>query len=441
MADTLTWLDQLQPASFNGVEFRVDTIDVSGGDNVIVREYPFQDLPTVFRMSAATEEIKFSAYVIGDDYHLQRENLRNALTGSGLLVHPTAGAMRASVAGKYRIVESPTTEGGMARFDLAFVRADARRYPVAVASTAEQAKAAASTAKAAATDDFEARFSLAGAPGWVSDQVIGRLKSALDVAWPGIQSATAGLSDFSNQAIGSYQVLRSGVDDLVSTPRQLANQVGLLFALPTDLSKVASAGFQDAFSGVFDIGSKVPQTDFVQRVVPSSPSPTNPVMAGLGKPSALTVDSPARRMVADQNACVDNLISTMATAAYVETLAATELDSYEQALALRARVYDQCVGLMKAMSARPAPRRSPASSWQDAMAALLSACLADLQARSGDMTRLMTWVPDGWMPIWTASYRIYGTTRWADEIMAMNPHVTHPLLVPPGKPLRVVRHA
>ena len=62
----MTWLDQLQRASFRGVPFQVDTIDHSAGDNVVMREYPFQDLPTVFRMGEAAEEIKLSAYVIGD---------------------------------------------------------------------------------------------------------------------------------------------------------------------------------------------------------------------------------------------------------------------------------------------------------------------------------------------------------------------------------------
>ena len=57
----MAWFDQLTTASFRGVAFQVDTIDVTAGDNTVVREYPFQDLPTVFRMGEGVEEIKFSA--------------------------------------------------------------------------------------------------------------------------------------------------------------------------------------------------------------------------------------------------------------------------------------------------------------------------------------------------------------------------------------------
>ena len=78
--------------------------------------------------------------------------------------------------------------------------------------------------------------------------------------------------------------------------------------------------------------------------------------------------------------------------------------------------------------------------WHDAMLALLAAGLRDLQERSRDMARLDTWTPQAWMPVWAVSYRLYGTAAYADEILAMNPHIEHPLLVPPGKALRIARH-
>ena len=37
------WAQQLQPASWRGVPFHVDSVDISAGDNVVLREYPFQD--------------------------------------------------------------------------------------------------------------------------------------------------------------------------------------------------------------------------------------------------------------------------------------------------------------------------------------------------------------------------------------------------------------
>ena len=54
-----SWLDQLRTASWRDVSFQVDTIEMTDGDNTVMREYPFQDLPTVFRMGAGANEIKF----------------------------------------------------------------------------------------------------------------------------------------------------------------------------------------------------------------------------------------------------------------------------------------------------------------------------------------------------------------------------------------------
>jgi prophage DNA circulation protein len=435
-----TWIEQLKPASFKNVPFQVDTIDVSAGDNLVVREYPFQDLPTVFRMGTAAEEIKFSAYVIGDDYIDQREALRDALTGVGVLIHPTAGAMRVAVAGKVRITEAPTSEGGMARFELSFVRAEDRRYPIALDSAGTGASTAAAMAKLSAEAEFANRFSLAGLPGWVNDQVIDRLGASLDTAWDAIQGASATLSDVQSGLIGGYQALRGGLNQLANTPRELASQIGLLFALPQDMSRAAKAGFLDAFSGLFDIGSKVADGSFHQAIIPAVASPTTPVMFGIGDPVALTLPSPARQALAAQRACIDTFVATLATAAYVELVSDMQIDSYEQALAIRAAVFKQCGALLSSSSAGSAPASQPGSNWHDAILAMMSACLADLQSRGFDATRMMSWTPQRWMPVWSVSHELYGTAKYADEVLALNPHIQHPLLVPPGRPLKVLRH-
>jgi len=437
-----TWMDQLQPAAYKDVGFHVDTIDVTAGENLVVREYPFQDLPTVFSMGKAAEEIRFSAYVIGDDYIDQRESLRDALMGDGgVLIHPTAGRIRVRVASKFRITENPTAEGGIARFELHFVRAEARRYPVAVDSLGTLASNAANKAKDAAVDDFSNRFNLLGQPGWVNDKILSHLDAVLGTTWDSISAASQGLSDFQSGIIGAYQQLRSGLDDLVSTPRALADQIGLLFALPADLKSVGTAGFQDAFKGLFDVGSKVIDTSFQQRIVPATPDADHPVIFGQGDPAALTLPSSARTNLLTLRGAVNNLINTLAVASYVDVLAQTDLTSYDSTLAMRKAIYDQCTGLLTAASSSSAPASLPSSNWHDAMLALLSAALADLQTRSVNATRLMTWTPQRWMPIWVVSYELYGTTQYADEVMQLNPHITHPLLVPPGRALKVLRHA
>lgn len=432
----MSWLDQLRPASFRGVPFQVDTIEHSAGDNVVLREYPFQDLPTVFRMGAAAEEIKFAAYVIGDDYDEQRNRLRQVLSGEGVLIHPTAGTMRVFVAGKFTIKEAPTNEGGVARFDLTFIRAEARRYPTEGTSTPADAAAKAAAAKASARDAFAAQWTLARKPGFVADRAVARINGALDATWAKLSRASQGLGDFTSQLIGNYAALRTGLNDLVRTPRVLADQVATLFELPAELSAAGARDFQAAFAWVFDLGQRIRQTDIEQLIMP--PVGEGLVMYGAG--TLVPANGPTRTQLQQLVDGSDQLVESLATAAYVEATARIDLANYDDAMAQRQRINGQCRRLMERASAAPAPGARPATAWHDAMLALQTAALRDLQARSRELVRLTSYTPQAWTPVWQISFELFGTAAHADEILAMNPHIRNPLLVPPGRALRIVRH-
>lgn len=434
----MSWLDQLRPASFRGVPFQVDTIEHLAGDSVVVREYPFQDLPTVFRMGEAAEEIKLAAYVIGDDYDEQRDKLRQVLTGDGLLVHPTAGTLRVFVAGRFTIKEAPTAEGGVARFDLTFIRAESRRYPTSSGSTTADATQKAADAKAAASAAFAAQWKLAQKPGWVADRAVARVQSAVAATWAKLAKTTQGLGDFTSTVIGNYQALNTGLNDLVRTPRLLADQVATLFELPPELTQASARDFQAAFSWVFNLKQRLRQTDFEVSVMP--PVGAGLVMYGTGQADAIGTGSPGRSQLALLTSASDQLFESLATAAYVQATTQVELASYSEAMAMRTAVNDQLKRLMATASTAPVADTVPTSSWHDAMLGLQTAALRDLQARSSDLVRLTSYTPAGWESVWTISHKLFGTVAYADEIAAMNPHIRNPLLVPPGRALRIVRH-
>lgn len=439
-----TWLDQLQPAMFRGVPFQVDSIEHSAGFHTVLREYPFQDLPTVFRMGEAAEDIKFSAYVVGDDYIYWRDKLRQALDADGVgeLVHPTAGTMNVFVVGKYTWKEAPTTEGGMARFELTFVRAETRRYPAGEASTRQAAVQQAEVAQEATADAFESSFALADKPGWVADQLVARITDSVAAVWGVIGSITGEVNEFTSAVIGNYQALRDGLNTLVRQPRLLVYALKTLFALPADLQAAAARDFAAAFEGLFDMGIKVPKKDFEVSVMPAVGAGL--VMYGTGNADVLGLATPARAQLALMTAAVDQVVESLALAAWVQAVAVVELASVDDALALRGKVAAQATRLLLRastnISTTTATDSLPASSYHDAMLGLMTAALADLQVRSRDLGRMGSYTPDGWMPVWLVSYKLYGTAAYADEILAMNPHITHPMLVPPGKPLRTMAH-
>lgn len=441
------WLEQLKPASLAGVPFQVDTIEVSFGDNTVLREYPFQDLPTVFRMGEGVEDIKFSAYVIGDDYIDQREALRAVLTGERLLIHPTAGVVRVYVVGKSTVKENPSAEGGMARFELHFVRAEARRYPVGVANTQTQATTAAKASGVAAQDEFAKNWNIKAVPGWAAAGAIKNLTQSLDGVWAKVKNVQTGLGDYSNALIGNYQQLRGNLTSLVNTPKQLASAIADMMTLPSDLTAALSREFQGAFGWAFDLDKKLIRNDFESIVIPASQSSGHAgvgdaglVIYGAGNAALLATDSSARKQMTQLTAASDQLFETLATSGYVQAVAGVDLAGYDEALSLRRAINDQCTRLMLEASSATPPGGLTASSWHTAMLAMHSAALGDMQARSQGLVRLTTYTPQGWEPVWLISYKLFGTADYADEILAMNPQIRHPLLVQPGRPLRIARH-
>ena len=405
---------------------------------MVLREYPFQDLPTVFRMGAAAQQIRLSAYVIGDDYHLQRDNLMHALEQPGTLMHPTAGAMAVWVAGKYTIKEAPTAEGGMARFDITFVVATPRRYPLGAPATQRTLATHAATARQAAADDFAARWTVAAKPGWVADRAVGRLGSSLDATWGKLAGAARGLGEFNSALIANYQQLRGQLSDQVATPRRLADQVATLFELPRELGNAAARDFQAAFSFVFDLQQRIRPVDFEVSIMPAVGAGL--VMFGAGRLDAVATDTAARAALAGLTNANDQLFESLALAGYVQATAAVDLANHDEALSMRRLVNEQAMRLLATDSQAAPAAELPASDWHDAVLALQTAALADLQARSQNLVRLTSYTPEAWQPVHYISYRLFGTAAYADEIMAMNPHITHPLLVPPGVPLRIMAH-
>lgn len=431
------WIEQLQPASFRGVPFQVHGIDVQAGDNVVVREYPFQDLPTVFRMGEAAEEIKFSAYVIGDDYIEQREALRKVLTGDGVLVHPTAGSLRVFVAGRFSISEAPADEGGMARFELTFIRAEERRYPVGVQNTEGAAVEAAEKASAAANDAFALDFNLNDVSGWVSDFAGGQLWDTVNNAWSQIGPVVGSVGGFASNVVGRYQLLASNFSALLSQPLKLAQSIQGLFSLPSQLESITAMEFQTAFKGLFKRDSSA-RNDYEVSIVPAEGEGL--VMFGTANVSSLVIDSPAQAEKERLVVAIDQFIGTLAVAAYVQASTHIEISNYDAGMEMRQAVHDQCTSLLVQASEQPAPSGLPSVAWHNAVSALHMASLKDLQSRTRDLVRMTTYTPQAWQPVWWISHRLYGTAAYADEILELNPQIRQPLLVPPGVPLRVMRH-
>ncbi|MCG5260377.1 DNA circularization protein [Cupriavidus gilardii] len=448
-----SWLNQLRMASWRDVPFQVDTTELSAGDNTVLREYPFQDRPTVFSMGAGAEEIKFSAYLIGDDYLQQLDRLREVLKGEGVLIHPTSGSIRCWVHGRYTVREAPTTEGGIARLDLTFIRAEPRRYPVGVTNTTDRVASAADAAEQSLIDSLAANFDLAGMAGWAHDNVLARVRSGLDILWDGISMVNQGF-DFYNDLVRQY--ITFPLSELSAIPAVLGRRIADLTRIPKSLSSNEAWGAFSAARNLWKVPSSratnsasAPVSKPVQAIAPAIASAyqgagfvPNDNQAKLAKaftPSVSPYQTDTRRREAQSLKTLEAFFNGVATIMAVRAVAQIELENYDQALALRTDFNQQLTELLYA-SADEQTGGVGTVTTHDALLQLQTAVLTDLQARSRDLARLTTYTPESWQPALYISYRMFGTVRWADEILTMNPHVRHPLLVPPGVPLRIIKH-
>ena len=150
----MSWKDRFLRGSFRGVPFRVEDNEGRTGRRLAIHEYPGKDDPWPEDLGRRTREYEVKAYVIGPDYDRERDALIEACEAAGpaTLVHPWLGTFQASCQ-DCKHSES-TARGGMATFELVFVRAAANRYPAAELDTAAAVAAATSSAEEALAAQF-----------------------------------------------------------------------------------------------------------------------------------------------------------------------------------------------------------------------------------------------------------------------------------------------
>ncbi|MCK5019191.1 MAG: DNA circularization N-terminal domain-containing protein [Candidatus Peribacteraceae bacterium] len=137
--------DKLQPASFRGVSFLVNTESVERGKKVVLHEYPNSDNRFVEELGKLPPIFSVEAIIHGEDALNHRLRLENVLeiTGLGKLIHPVYGEL--DVTSLDFSVSSNQTAIGEVRFSIRFAqsRANISPAPSVTNETAVTQKAAA----------------------------------------------------------------------------------------------------------------------------------------------------------------------------------------------------------------------------------------------------------------------------------------------------------
>lgn len=139
MAPISEWRLNLQPATYNGVGFKVDVNTRASGRRNANHEFPKRDIPYAEDMGRKSRKFTVTGYVIGSTYTSERDALINQLekAGPGQLVLPTG--MQSIGTGQVSVdtysVSERRERGGIATFEMTFIEFGVNTSTISVPDT------------------------------------------------------------------------------------------------------------------------------------------------------------------------------------------------------------------------------------------------------------------------------------------------------------------
>lgn len=210
------WIERLHPASFRGVPFKVSEDDGAFGRRVQTHEYPNRDEPYTEDLGRLTRRFNIDAYLVGDDYFDQRDQLIKAVEtpGPGTLVHPYYGEMSICIDGAIQVRHSDTA-GRMCRVSFSVVESGKLSFPTSGVATGQVLVSSCSELDDAITAEFSS-FGLDGLSDFIQRDVIERATDMLDSVADAFTMVDSAVSDAARLLQGDLSVLlmppSSGMD-------------------------------------------------------------------------------------------------------------------------------------------------------------------------------------------------------------------------------------
>lgn len=395
----MSWLDRFQRASFRGVEFRVEAHASGTSRRLSVHEFPGLDKKLIFDLGRGVDTIRMRAYVVGENYDLQRNALVAACqqAGPGTLVHPYLGSLQVRCTDVRW--EERSTVGGIATLALTFIEAGesaAGLFPAAVEPRAAARDTAAATQELA-TQEFAERLEGVQRRGRSAASIAAQLESfaafvrGVTLTGPFLQVARARRA--------AERLADAGID-LVAAPLDLASD---LRALVIDLAA--------------SIESRRERVSFLLELLAQSPTrPSTPV-------------SGIFRAEEEDAAATADLIRLLAAAEALAQGADVEWSFLEEAT-------DALASLQAGLDDLAA---FSSDSIYRSIRELGAAAARVLPPQPGSLPSLSTQAPPSTVPAVVLAYRLYGDRGRAQELLDRNPRrVRHPGRLAGGVELEVL---
>ena len=247
----MTWRNQLQQASFRGVDFFVDSHGYAVGRRNVVHQYPFQDEAYVEDLGQEADSFSINGYILQKpplfNYFKDRDKLIEALKeeGPGILVHRYLGEKRVALVGQARISET-FQEGGMARFQMNFVEAGKNQFPKATTDPVGAMDFAALDSINRAIDAFGDVYDTA-------QSVVDDINDSMAMIKSTLRTLKSVPASVISEAVGLVTSATTLISSVLSTPCDLASAIvggfdSFLFAAGM-LSDTVSRGITGNCSG------------------------------------------------------------------------------------------------------------------------------------------------------------------------------------------------
>ena len=397
----MPWQEQLQKASFRGVEFQVEGDDAAFGRRVQLHEYPQRDKPYVEDMGRKAREVSLTAFLVGPDYMAARDKLLAAVeqAGPGELVHPWYGRITVSIKDDGCRVTHSRDDGGVCRIRLTFIESGEKAFPAAGTASGAKTLLAADALEVVSVEQFANGFSLDGLPAWASadaltaaEGLLGRLDSGLP---RGLLSSPA-------------SSLRGELGSLLPVPASYASRLFGLFNKAAAIVPRRLAGADFSTANYSAASSAV-------RVAGQMPPPQR---------SAIV--TPARTQMYDNRAELAALHRRAVLVQAAVMTAAMPLPVYDDAAALRR-------DLLGALDAEAALADDAA---YVKLIDLRTQVHKDMGVRLRDSGRLRDYAPPEVLPALAVAYDLYEDPGRDGEIISRN-RIRHPGFVPPA-PIKVL---
>lgn len=414
----MTWKDELRPASFRGVPFKVDNADSNHGRRQAVHEHAQRDVPQTEDLGRKAREFTVEGLILGKDYFGPRDALITACetAGAGVLVHPYRGEL--TVVCRGLAVRESAADGGMCRVSMTFLEAGEASFPSATVDSVNAISKASNTLTVESQSGFVDRFVTTGFPSFVRDAAASQLKGIADfMAAPGFN--LAGELDAASDFYSSVRSLAADASDLVLTPIKLAQRlIDVVTGIRSGFGSFAS--FSPTLRSLSGLGSSATGANsyrVLTKLVSKSQSP----YVGI-------TQTPSRKQQAANYEAMNELVRQVAIGEMSKEAVVTEFESIQDATKSRTEITD----LLDVEA-----ERTTNDSVYVALGGLHTEVVRGIPQNGQSLPQLINYTPRVTLPSLLVAYQVYGDASRADEI-AMRNKPRHPGFLPGGDPLEVL---